>query len=249
MANDPLNREFFASLNHPFTAEVLFDYLPDIVFFIKDRHGRYIAANRTLVERCGLQTREQLLGRRPSDVLGPTLGREYEKQDEAVLRTGEEITDQLELHVTELHDVGWCLTTKMPLVARDGSTAGLVGVSRDLRIPDVRSDDFSHIADAIAYAEENLSRRPGIRELADIAGMSVYQLDRRMRRVFGLTTGQWVLKNRIGHASRLLVDSDLGIAEVALAAGYADQSAFTRQFRRSTGLAPSQYRSLRRSTR
>jgi AraC-like DNA-binding protein len=227
----------------------LFDHLPDIVFFVKDAGGRYSAANRTLVERCGLESRAELLGRRPSEVLGETLGRSYESQDDAVLATGDGFVNQLELHVMPSRDTGWCLTTKMPLVARDGSTAGLVGVSRDLRIPDVRSDDFSHIADAIAYAEENLSRRPGIRELADIAGMSVYQLDRRMRRVFGLTTGQWVLKNRIGHASRLLVDSDLGIAEVALAAGYADQSAFTRQFRRSTGLAPSQYRSLRRSTR
>jgi PAS domain S-box-containing protein len=247
MENKAKTKEFFANLRDPFTAEALFDYLPDIVFFIKDSRGRYVAANRALVERCGLQTREDLLGRRPSDVLGPTLGREYEKQDEEVLKTGEEITDQLELHVTESHDVGWCLTTKMPLIAQDGTTAGLVGVSRDLRIPDVRSDDFSHIADAIAYAEDNLSRRPGIRELADVAGMSVYQLDRRMQRVFGLTTGQWFLKHRIGHASRLLVDSGLAIADVAFAAGYADQSAFTRQFRRSTGLSPTQYQSLRRS--
>ena len=227
--------------------QALFDHIPDIVFFVKDDGGRYTAANRTLVERCGLRARAELLGRRPSEVLGETLGRSYETQDETVLTTGEGFVNQLELHVMPSRDTGWCLTTKMPLVGRDGSTAGLVGVSRDLRIPDVRSDDFSHIADAIAYAEENLFRRPGIRELANVAGMSVYQLDRRMQRVFGLTTGQWVLKNRIGHASRLLVDSDIGIAEVALAAGYADQSAFTRQFRRSTGLAPSQYRFLRRN--
>lgn len=35
-----------------------------------------------------------------------------------------------------------------------------------------------HDQDAIAYAERNLSRRPGNHELAEVAGMSVYQLDR-----------------------------------------------------------------------
>jgi AraC-like DNA-binding protein len=78
--------------------------------------------------------------------------------------------------------------------------------------------------------------------------MSIYQLDRRMRRVFGLTTGQWILKSRISRASAGLVDPDKPIAEVALDAGYADQSSFTRQFRRSTGLSPSEYRKLRKTT-
>jgi AraC-like DNA-binding protein len=74
----------------------------------------------------------------------------------------------------------------------------------------------------------------------------MYQLDRRMRRVFGLTTGQWMLKMRISHASNVLIETRKPIADVALEAGYADQSSFTRQFRRSVGLAPSEYRKLRK---
>ena len=76
--------------------------------------------------------------------------------------------------------------------------------------------------------------------------MSVYQLDRRMRRVFRLTTGQWVLQTRINHARNRLIDTDLPVATIAQEAGYSDQSAFTRQFRRSTGLSPSGFRKLRR---
>ena len=238
--------EFFGQLAEPFTAEVLFDQLPDIVFFIKNAAGRYVAANRTLVERCGLANKRDILGKRPSDVLGDTLGRSYETQDASVISSGQPIVDQLELHIVRSRDIGWCLTSKLPLAGKGGDTIGLVGVSRDLGLPDVSSNEFEHIADAIEYAERNVSSRPTIRELARIANMSVYQLDRRMQRVFGLTTGQWFLKTRISFASRLLVESDTPIAEVALAAGYADQSAFTRQFRRSTGLSPSQYRGLRR---
>ena len=237
---------FFERLAEPFTAEALFDQLPDIVFFVKDAEGRYVAANRTLVERCGLAGKHELLGKRPSDVLGRTLGRSYEDQDITVIRSGQPIVDRLELHIVRSRDIGWCLTSKLPLAGRDGAPAGIVGVSRDLGLPDVSSDEFAHIADAIEYAESHISSRPSIRELARIADMSVYQLDRRMQRVFGLTTGQWYLKTRISFASRLLVESDTPIADVAFAAGYADQSSFTRQFRRSTGLSPSQYRSLRR---
>ena len=236
------NRAFFEQLAEPLVAEAVFDHLPDTVFFIKDRDGRYVSANQTLVERCGLRDKSQLLDRRPSDVLGETLGRGYESQDRVVLETGQKLVDQLELHAVRSKDVGWCLTTKMPLFGRDGSVAGLVGISRDLRLPDMTSDDFEHISEAIRFAEQNISQRPANAKLASIASMSVYQLDRRMQRVFGLTTGQWVLKTRISHASRLLIETGMSVADVALEAGYADQSAFTRQFRRSTGLSPSEYR-------
>lgn len=219
--------------------------MPDTVFFIKDREGRYVSANQTLVERCGLRNKSLLLGRRPSDVLGETLGRGYELQDQVVLETGQKLIDQLELHTVRSREIGWCLTTKMPLFLREGAIAGLVGISRDLRLPDITSDDFAHISEAIRFAEQSISRRPTNAELAGIAGMSIYQLDRRMKRVFGLTTGQWVLKTRISHASRVLIETDTSVADIALEAGYADQSAFTRQFRRSTGLSPTEYRRLR----
>ena len=245
MSREIPDATFFQSLAEPFTAESLFDQMPDIVFFIKDEDGRYVVVNNALVERCGFRRKSELLGRRPSDVLGETLGRSYELQDESVVRTGRAIVDQLELHVVQSKDIGWCMTSKLPLFGNDGDAVGLVGFSRDLRLPDMSSEEFEHIADAIEYAEKHIAERPGIRKLAAIADMSVYQLDRRMQRVFGLTTGQWFLKIRISYASRLLVETELPIAEVALAAGYADQSAFTRQFRRSTGLAPSQYRTLR----
>jgi AraC-like DNA-binding protein len=179
-------------------------------------------------------------------VLGKALGRGYEGQDRSVLETGHRLLNQLELHAYRSRDVGWCLTSKLPLVDKDGNTIGIVGVSQDLRLPDVATDEFRHLDEAIRYVETNISAPPTIREVAGVAHMSVYQLDRRMRRVFGLTTGQWILQKRINHARKLLLQTDLSVAGTAQEAGYADQSAFTRQFRRSTGLSPSAFRKLRR---
>jgi len=37
----------------------LFEHVPDAVFFVKDRAGRYLAVNRSLVERCGLREKSE----------------------------------------------------------------------------------------------------------------------------------------------------------------------------------------------
>ena len=85
------------------------------------------------------------------------------------------------------------LTTKLPLRKRSGAVVGLVGVSQDLHLPDSSTDEYQHVAVAVTYAEANLATPPTVNDLAELAKMSRYQLDRRMRQVFGLTTGQWLL--------------------------------------------------------
>jgi len=230
-------------LAEPFTAEALFDQMPDTVFFIKDAGGRYVCVNQTLVKRCRKHDKSQLLGRTPSAVFGRQLGQDYEAQDRSVIRSGRQLLDKLELHVYQPRELGWCLTSKLPLIGKNGEVAGLVGISRDLKLPDVASSEFEQIAEAIAYAESRLSAPPSVVELAAIASMSVYQLDRRMKRLFGLSTGQWLLKTRIDRASRQLIETGLSVTEIALDAGYRDHSAFTRQFRRTTGQTPSEFRS------
>ena len=78
--------------------ELLFDHTPDIAFFIKDAAGRYLVVNDSLVERHGLRSKSQMLGRRPSDVCPGEFGRIPTEQDAAVLRTGRPIIERLELH-------------------------------------------------------------------------------------------------------------------------------------------------------
>ncbi|WP_339733347.1 AraC family transcriptional regulator [uncultured Gimesia sp.] len=241
--------EFLSQIDPPFTGEALFDHLSDIVFFIKNERGEYLVVNNTLVERCGVQDKRQLIGRTAAEVLRPPLGTSFEAQDHKVLQTGQSINSQLELHFYASGDVGWCLTTKLPLrQKKTGAVIGLVGVSQDLHLPDMATETYQHLAAAISYAEEHLAQPPSVEELADVAEMSPYQLNRRMRHVFGLTAGQWLLKLRIDRAQHTLNTTDASIASVALSVGYADQSAFTRQFRRTTGMSPRDYQNSRNIT-
>ena len=244
MKKKNLITDLFDLLAEPFTAEAMFDQVPDIVYFIKNDSGCYVCVNQTLVTRSGRRKRSELIGCTPTQILGERLGKSYELQDQKVISSGKKLVDELELHVYASGKPGWCLTSKLPLLGRGNKIVGLVGISRDLKMPDVTSHDFEHLADAIQYAEANLSTPPTLEQLAETAAMSIYQLDRRMKRLFGLPTGKWLLKLRIDYASQLLLETDHAIADLALECGYSDQSAFTRQFRRTTGQTPTEFRGL-----
>jgi AraC family transcriptional regulator len=84
-------------------------------------------------------------------------------------------------------------------------------------------------------------------ELADLAGVHPVHLAATFRRHRGCTVGDYLRRLRVDHACRRLAGSADPLAEVALDAGFADQSHFTRTFKRLTGLTPAAYRRLART--
>ena len=244
MAHAELQPELFRQLAEPFTGEALFDCLPDLVFFIKNRRSEYVVVNRTLVERCGLRDKRELIGRRADEVFPLPLGRSYLAQDEQVLSSGNPILDQLELHFYPTGGRGWCVTNKLPLRGRDGSQIGLFGVSKDLQVANERSADFSQIAEAVRRIQAQYGEPLMVRDLAKRAGLSVYQFEQRIRRIFHITAGQLIQKVRMDAAVQRLRESEASVAAIAMECGYSDQSAFTRKFHQTVGLSPSEYRRL-----
>jgi len=82
-----------------------------------------------------------------------------------------------------------------------------------------------------------------MRQLAQMANMSIAQLERYFHKVFHLTPRQVLLKTRLDAATALLV-SNGKVTDVAALCGYTDHSAFTRQFKATVGITPSEYRAL-----
>ena len=239
--------DFLARLADPFTAEALFDCLADMVFFIKDDMGRYLVVNQTLVNRCNLERKDELLDRTAAEIFpGPT-GESYLAQDLEVIRTGVPLVNALELHTYPQGAPGWCLTTKLPLLDKSGQCTGLVGFSRDLHAPEEKSKAWSQLARAIDRARATLDQPWPLSRLAEEAGITPYQMDHRVRQVFHLTPGQLLLKFRMDQATQQLRHTASPIATVALNCGYSDQSAFTRQFRRAIGMSPGEYRRMHKA--
>lgn len=221
--------------------ERLFDALPDVVFFVKDEAGRYTHANLTLMRRLGLKRRDQIIGR-TADTLFPTsLGGSYAVQDRRVL-AGETLSNQLEVHIFPNRTAGWCLTCKQPLMGRD-RVGGVIGISRDLGQPDGRHPVYDRLRLVLDYLQEHYAEPVRVHTMAGLARLSVAQLERHFRRVFQLTPQQWLTKLRIEEAMRRL-HGDEPIAGIGLACGFADQSAFARQFKATVGMTPRDYRNM-----
>lgn len=222
--------------------EDLFDRLPDVVFFAKDTVGRYTAVNLTLVRRLGRRAKSELVGRTTVELFSPPLGERYLAQDLAVCRSGRAIAGLLELHLYPDGTEGWCITDKMPLADPSGAVTGLVGTSRDLHAPAAGRASLAGVAAAVDTIRQRCAEPLRVEDLAAQAGLSAYQLTRRVRAVFGLTPAQLIIQTRIDVARQLLAETDTPLAQVALASGYCDQSAFTRQFHACAGLTPAGYR-------
>ncbi len=242
MSSHRLLTELFVQLDAPFTGEALFDRLTDLVFFIKNAQGEYVVVNQEMVLRCGRREKAELIGRKANEVYPAPLGRNYRAQDEALLRTGEPILDRLELQLYHDGTAGWCVTNKLPLVGRNGRVVGLVGISRDLQAPRVKDAEYSRLARVVQHIQTHLGDPLKIAQLADLGGLSAYQLEHRFRKIFQITVGQFIQKVRMDLAVRRLREGDDSIARIALECGYSDQSAFTRQFRQTVGLSPAQFR-------
>lgn len=234
-----------ARLDRPLICDDLFDAVPDTIFFVKDSLGRYAAANQTLAERTGFKRKEALIGLAADQVFPGALGRRIAEQDRAILTSARALKGELELHLYPDGREGWCLTWKEPLFDRKRAVIGLVGLSRDVRSANTSVEETTALSAALRYAHDHPDAALTIGDLATRGGLSAFQLDQRIRDMFGLSAGQYLTRLRISRASERLSRSDDPISELALDCGYADQTAFARQFRKIVGLSPLQYRKLR----
>lgn len=240
------NQPFLDRVASPRFCERLFAHLPDVVFCLKDHERRYQAANPAFSQRLGIRDPRRLLGRRAEDFFPQHLAEAYREQDQLVLTSGREMIDRLELVTNRDGSLGWYLATKVPLHDATGRVIGLASISRDLGTPSAEDLAYSGVERVVRHIQQHLDDELRPAALAAMAGLSPGQLERRMRRVFQLGTAGFIRKSRIEHAAQLLSTTRMAVAEIALACGYGDQTAFTRQFRSTVGQPPAAYRETTR---
>jgi AraC family transcriptional regulator len=94
------------------------------------------------------------------------------------------------------------------------------------------------------YLHDNVNEPVSLDALAQMASVHPSHLTRAFRSHFRCTVGEYVRNLRVERAKHLLVATSLPLAEVALDAGFANQSHFSRVFRDYVGTTPAQFRSI-----
>ena len=74
----------------------LFEYLDDVIFFIKDLDGRFVTVNSNFLKRFGYNKVEEVIGLTDYDMVSLELAQQYERDDHKVITSGVPIIDQNE---------------------------------------------------------------------------------------------------------------------------------------------------------
>ena len=93
------------------------------------------------------------------------------------------------------------------------------------------------------FLHDNSDRSVTSDELEQVTGLDRYSLARHFRAMLGTSPHRYLVMRRLGRARQLLA-LGTGLAEVAAACGFADQSHLTRQFHRAYGVTPGRWRRL-----
>lgn len=106
---------------------------------------------------------------------------------------------------------------------------------------DVEIDNL-YISKAIEYIQKNYQNPILVTDIANYVSLSRTYLTTIFQQTLHMSPQQFLLKFRITKASELLIHTDLSINAIAHSCGYTDPLAFSKTFKKITGLSPSQYR-------
>ena len=239
---------FFRRMGGHQQFQALFEHLPDVDFFAKDAEGRFVAASAGTLWRCGIEREEDLLGLDDRAIHPPNVARAIRSDDLQVMRSRVPLIDRVEALFARTRAKDWFLTTKLPIVDETDEVIGIMGYVRPYRGSAGGAVD-PRIERVVKHLHEHYWRPLKMADLAKIAHLSERQLNRRFQDTFRMSAQEFLVRTRIQAASDALLETDKPVAEIATEAGFYDQSAFTRHFRKHIGETPLVFRRLRVRTR
>ena len=227
----------------------LLDHLPDVLAWVKDRQGRYLWVNRAFLIQYSLNhiegkefgAVESIQGKTDYDLSPAFLADQFRHDDEQVL-AGHRIVNRLERVEGADGTTVWSITDKIPVVDANGDIIGTAGISRAAGPPGNLEASAHRFGPALAHMRAHFHHEITNRDLASLSNMSLRAFERQFHAAFHLTPQRFLRKLRLRIASRALMYTAESLSAIALKCGFADQSHFSREFRRQFGRTPREYR-------
>ena len=95
---------------------------------------------------------------------------------------------------------------------------------------------------AKSYVESHLDRAITLSDVAERLYLSPAYFSRLFKARTGSTFSAWLAQRRVARAQRYLTETGLSVTEIAARVGYREANSFTRLFRQSVGMSPTEYR-------
>jgi AraC family transcriptional regulator len=102
---------------------------------------------------------------------------------------------------------------------------------------------------AVGFIHENYARPVSLSQIAAVVGVHSAHLSEVFRKHYHCSVGQHIRRLRLDYAAGEVLLSENSLAEISLAAGFYDQSHFTKFFKRHTGMSPASMRALARTSK
>ena len=102
-----------------------------------------------------------------------------------------------------------------------------------------RSPRLAHM---MTYIEEHLTEKIELADIAEHVGISRTYASAVFKEELGITISEFILKERLLEAKRMLRDTDLTVASIADRLAFCSQSYFTKNFTEAEGMTPVEYR-------
>ena len=237
-----LRQEFLERVQPDQAFQLLFNHLPGVLFFAKDRDGRLLAANRALLDLYGYKDENRFWGVTDFELLPRSLAEKFRADDIKVLESGEPLLEIIEVFISRHGIPAWFITNKIPVIARDGEIMGVMGTIQNFDEQRELLPADSDISPALKHIGANFNREIAIPSLAGMCELSVRQFERKFKEYLKMPPQQYIIKMRVHAACDDLRRSRKSIAEIATDLGFYDQAAFSRQFRKHMGMTPLFYR-------
>lgn len=220
----------------------LFEFIPDVSFFVKNAKGEFVHANPAFVEMLGARQLADILGKTDYDFSPRELANRFVRDDRQVIRSGKPMASRVEQVPNADRSIGWHVTTKVPILNNAGEAIGVAGFTRDLTRAAVTAGRYRDMAVVMDYIEQHYSEPVHARKLAELAHLSLSQFERRFKTLFQVTPIQYLIRVRLNKACRILISSSAKVTEIAIQCGFYDHSHFIRKFTATLGISPTNYR-------
>ena len=157
--------------------QALMEHIPDYIYF-KDSHSRFTRINKAHAALLGLTDPSLAVGMSDFDFFPEDRSRRFYETEQELIRTGSSVIDTEEVVKNrEGHDIR-VSTTKVPLRDRDGTVAGIVGISRDITQRKLAEAEKVRL-------EEELTQAQKLESLGQLAGGVAHDFNNMLGAIMG----------------------------------------------------------------